>query len=109
MAEMESGNPDELCETLTKLLDRANDPIGSLPAGVTPVEWAVRNFIASWRDPIRDGLDNIDEHLAKAIAALAASNVKDAMFEIECARQAVAEDIRVEMGLTQWHRDDEEK
>ena len=106
MADMESGNPDELCKTLTNFLNRANDPIGTLPPGVTPVEWAVRSFIASWRDPIRDSLDNIDQHLEKAMKALDAGNVNDAKSEIECLRQAIAEDIRGELGLTQWHRDE---
>ena len=104
MTELEPGNPDELCETLTNWLNRANGPLGSLPAGTTPVEWAVRNFIASWRDPIRDALDSIDESLDGALAALSAGNPQEAKFHLECIRQALSGDIRTELGLQPWNK-----
>ena len=105
MAELEPGHPDELLERLTNWLNEANDPIGSLPPNVTPAEWAVRNFIDTWRKPVRDGLDSIEESLDKALAALKTGDVNAAAFEIECARQTLGEDVRDELGLYEWNRE----
>ena len=105
MAELEPGHPDELQAMLTNWLNQANDPIGSLPPGVTPTEWAVRNFIESWRQPVRSSLDAIEESLHKALAALKAGDTAAAVFEIDLARQALGEDVRDELGLYHWNRE----
>ena len=105
MAELEPGHPDELLERLTNWLNQANDPIGSLPPDVTPTEWAVRNFIDTWRKPVRAGLDSIEASLNKALAALKSGDVKTAEFEIECSLQTLGEDVRDELGLYEWNRE----
>ena len=105
MAELEPGHPDELLERLTNWLNQANNPVGSLPPNVTPTEWAVRNFIDTWRKPVRAGLDTIEDLLNKALAALRAGDVKAAMFEIECSLQMLGEDVRDELGLYDWNRE----
>jgi hypothetical protein len=105
MAELEPGHPDELVERLTNWLTQANDPIGSLPAGVSPAEWAVRNFIDTWRKPVRAGLDSIEESLKRALAALKTGDAKSAAFEVECSLQTLAEDVRHELGLYDWNRE----
>ena len=105
MAELEPGHPDELRMMLTNWLNQANDSIGSLPAGMTPTACAVRNFIDSWRKPVRGGLDSIEESLNKALAALKAGDTKAAVFEIECSLQTLAEDVRDELGLYEWNRE----
>jgi hypothetical protein len=105
MAELEPGHPDELQVMLTNWVNQANDPIGSLPPGVTPTEWAVRNFIESWRKPVRNSLDSIEESLHKALAALKVGDIAAAAFEIESARQTLGEDLRDELGLYDWNRE----
>ena len=105
MAELEPGHPDELLERLINWLNQANDPIGSLPPNVTPTEWAVRNFIHTWRKPVREGLDSIEESLNKAPAALKSGDVTAAVFEIECSLQSLREDVRDELGLYEWNRE----
>jgi hypothetical protein len=105
MAELDPGHPDELKVTLTNWLREANDPIGSLPPGVTPIEWAVGNFIDSWRKPVRSGIDSVDESLQKALAALKAGDTAAAVSEIECARETLNEDVRNELGLYEWNRE----
>jgi len=102
----EAGNPDELAQMLTNWLNQANDPIGSLPAGVTPNEWVAKNFIDSWQKPIRAGLDEIETSLNRALEALKAGNVPKATFEIECSLQTLGDDIRGELGLYEWNRGD---
>ena len=105
MAELDHGHPDELRERLTNWLNQANDPVGSLPAGVTPIDWAVKNFIDSWRRPVRGGIDAIEESLKKALAALQAGNIEAARFEIESSLQTLAEDVRDDLGLYEWNRE----
>ena len=103
MAELNLGHPDELRTLLTNWLRQAHDPIGSLPSGVTPVEWAVEQFIKSWRRPLRGGIDSIEASLKKALAALQAGNTDVAISEIECSLQTLAEDVRDELGLYEWN------
>jgi hypothetical protein len=103
MAELERGNPDELCDILSNWLKQAHDPVGHLPEGMTPIEWAVRNFIALWRDPIRDSLDHIDELLSSAIAATNSGEKQEALLHLECIRQSLSEEIRTELGLQPWN------
>ncbi len=105
MAELEPGHPDELRDMLANWLRQANDPVGSLPADKTPTEWAIRNFIESWRKPAGAGLDSIEESLNKALGALKAGHAVAAAFEIECARQTLGECVRDELGLYEWNRE----
>lgn len=105
MAELDPGHPDELRKLLTNWLNQAQDPVGSLPAGVTPIEWAVQQFIESWRQPVRGGIDSIEASLTKALEALKAGKTSDAVFEIECSLQTLAEDVRDELGLYEWNND----
>ena len=60
MPEHEPGHPDELQQQLAKWLTEAMSPIGALPEGMTATEWAARNFIDSWRKPVRVGIDSIE-------------------------------------------------
>lgn len=105
MAELEPGHPDELCQMLTNWLKLAHDPIGSLPEGVSPIEWAVRNFIDSWRKPVRASIDSIEESLKTALEALMAGNASTAQLEIECSLSTLAEDLRDDLGLYDWNRE----
>lgn len=100
MAELDPGHPDELRKLLTSWLNQANDPIGNLPPGVAPVEWAVQQFVESWRRPVRGGIDSIEASLKKALDALRAGKADD---EIECSLQTLAEDVRDELGLSEWN------
>lgn len=103
MAELEPGHPDELVDTLRNWLREAQDPIGSLPAGTDPVEWAVRRFIASWERPVRISIQNLEECLAAAAKALEAGDVPAASREVESARQLVGESLRDDLGLYSWN------
>jgi hypothetical protein len=105
MAELEPGHPDELLERLTNWLNEANNPTGSLPPNLTPTEWAVRNFIDTWRLPVRAGLDSVEESLKRALAALKTGNTDAAVSEIECSLQTLGEDVRDELGLYDWNRE----
>jgi hypothetical protein len=106
MPEMESGHPDELTKRLHNWLKLAHDPLGSLPAGVDPVEWAVRNFIRNWKGPVRSALDNIEGYLRDAARALQAGNSTEAEDQIDLARQCLQEDLRNELGLYDWNREE---
>jgi hypothetical protein len=102
MAELEPGHPDELVRTLRNWLREASDPIGSLPAGTDPVEWAVRRFIKSWADPVRGSIRSLEEHLGSALKVLEAGDVAAARDEIDMARQVIGESLRDELGLYPW-------
>lgn len=103
MAELDPGHPDELCKLLTNWLNQANDPIGTLPPGTTPVEWAVQQFVESWRRPVRGGIDSIEASLNRALEAIKSGDPDKAVFEIECSLQTLAEDVRDELGLYKWN------
>jgi hypothetical protein len=107
MAELEPGHPDELKVVLTNWLNRASDPIGSLPEGVTPVEWAVRNFVDVWRKPVRLSIDTIEASLKAALEAIEGGNPAQAKFEIECCLQTIGEDLRDDLGIYEWNRESE--
>jgi hypothetical protein len=102
MAELEPGHPDELIRTFRNWLREAQDPIGSLPAGTDPVEWAVRRFIASWSGPVRSSIQILEECLADAVKALEAGDVATARLEVESAQQLLGESLRDELGLYSW-------
>jgi hypothetical protein len=102
MAELEPGHPDELVRTLRNWLREAQDPVGSLPAGTDPVEWAVRRFIALWAGPVRSSIQVLEERLEFAIQALAVGDTAAARSEVESAQQLVRESLRDELGLYLW-------
>ena len=106
MADPEPGHPDELRAMLTNWLTQANDPIGTLPAGVSAVEWAVGNFIDAWRKPVRSALDTAEGSLTNALAALRAGDTASAAAEIEDALHTLTEDVRDELGLYDWNREE---
>jgi hypothetical protein len=76
MTELEPGNPDELVRILRNWLREANGPIGELPSGMDPTEWAVRPFIAAWVEPVRIVVRGIEESIGTAERALAAGITK---------------------------------
>ena len=103
MAELEPGHPDELVRTLHNWLREASDPIGSLPVGTDPVEWAVRRFIAWWVAPLRGSIDEIEDCLRQAGEACRAGDAAAAAAEIELARQVLGESLRDHLGLYSWN------
>ncbi|HEY3966246.1 MAG TPA: hypothetical protein VGM05_16925 [Planctomycetaceae bacterium] len=107
MAELEPGHPDELRQLLTTWLNQSSNPLGSIPEGVTPAEWVIRNFISAWRKPVRAGIDAIESSLKTALDALRAGDTPAAVFEIECSLQTLAESVRDELGIYEWNRESE--
>jgi hypothetical protein len=105
VAELEPGHPDELVPMLRNWLREAHDPVGTLPAGTDPVEWAVRRFIAGWQKPVRSAIESIEGHLAAARAACAAGDTTTAQDEIDSAESIIREDLRDDLGLYSWNRD----
>jgi hypothetical protein len=99
MAELEPGHPDELVRTLRNWLRDASDPIGSLPTGTEPVEWAVRRFIEWWIVPVRGRVDEIEDCLRRAGEACRAGDTTEASVEIDLALQVLGEDLRDHLGL----------
>ena len=102
MAELETGRPDELVRTLRNWLREAASPTGSLPDGMDATEWAVRRFIASWAEPVRDVVRGIEESIGAAEAALAAGDTATVAMELDAIRQEVGEGLRGELGLYSW-------
>jgi hypothetical protein len=102
MAELEPGHPDELVVRLRNWLKEANDPIGSLPPGTDPVEWACRRFIDTWAAPVRDTIREIEDCLQSVDRAVAAGDLTEARMEADAARQLVNESLRDELGLYPW-------
>src|SRR5262245_8523239 len=108
MAELEPGHPDELLKLLTNWLKQANEPDGKLlPEGIAATEWAVRQFIRSWRKPVRDSIDSIESLLHEAIEAIDRGDAAAAKGNIDAARQTLGEDLRDELGLYEWNRESE--
>jgi hypothetical protein len=105
MTEFEAGHPDELATTLRNWLDQANSPIGSLPEGMDPIDWAVRRFIDSWKRPIRSAIESLEESLRDVMAACERGDTMAAMLEIDSARQTIGEGLRGELGLYEWNKE----
>src|SRR5436190_2102461 len=105
MAEFEPGHPDELVQTLRNWLDQANSPLGSLPEGMDPVNWAIRQFIQSWQGPIRSAIESLEESLGDAMSACERGDTNAAMMEIDSARQTIGENLRDELGLYDWNKE----
>jgi hypothetical protein len=110
MAEMESGHPDELVQVLTNWLRESQSPIGSLPEGIAPVEWVVRQFINYWRRPARNAIDSIESSLQRALDLCSAfpssGSIEAIKEELESAREVLQEDLRDHLGLYDWNRED---
>jgi hypothetical protein len=102
MAELEPGHPDELVSKFRNWLREAQDPIGSLPSGTEPIEWAVRRFIESWARPVRSSIEVLEECLESAAQAVAAGDLANAGMEIDAARQQIRQSLRIELGLYPW-------
>lgn len=106
MAELEPGHPDELVQVLRNWLREANSPIGALPAGMDAVEWAVRRFIDSWKTPIRDAIEGIEESLYRAMELCdSGAPFSEIKSEIDSARQILQEDLRDHLGLYDWNKE----
>jgi hypothetical protein len=107
MAELEPGHPDELVVVLTNWLRQSQSPIGSLPEGIDPLEWVVRQFISYWRNPARDAIDSVESSLFRAMdlcdAVPGTEEIKD---ELDLVRQTLAEDLRDHLGLYDWNREE---
>ena len=103
MAELEPGHPDELVGTLRNWLSEASDPIGCLPAGTDPVEWAVHRFIAWWIAPLRGSIDEIEDCPRPARVACRSGDTVTAAAEVEIARQVLGEGRRDHLGLYSWN------
>ena len=106
MAELESGHPDELVQTLRNWLREANSPLGSLPEGMDAVEWAVRRFIDSWKTRARTAIEGIEESLHHAMALCdSGAPLPEIKSEIDLARQTLQEDLRDHLGLHDWNKE----
>jgi hypothetical protein len=106
VAEMEPGNPDELVQTLRNWLREAQAPIGTLPEGMDPVEWAVRRFIDSWKADARCAIEGVEESLYRAMALCdSGAPLPEIKSEIDLARQALQEDLRDHLGLYEWNKE----
>jgi hypothetical protein len=49
----------------------------------------------------------VEAAIASAISAIQKGDIKTATFELECAQQELAEDVRDELGLYDWNREQE--
>ena len=105
MAELEPGHPDELVKRLRYWLAEAQSPIGSLPEGTDPIEWAVRRFIDTWSKPIRETIEIIEDSLQSAIELCNSGKIQEAQVEIDSARQLVEESLRDHLGLYPWNKE----
>jgi hypothetical protein len=106
MAELEPGHPDELIKTLRNWLREAQDPIGSLPAGTDPVEWAVRRFIGTWKAHARRAIERVEESLNQALALCdSQASFDEIKNEIDMGRQILQEDLRDHLGLYDWNKE----
>jgi hypothetical protein len=102
----EPGNPDELKQALRNWLQEAQSPIGTLPEGTDPIDWAIHRFILYWEKPARRAIRSLEESLDKARelcnAGASGQQIKD---EIDYAFQVIGEDLRVASGLYEWNED----
>ena len=105
MAELEPGHPDELVQTLKNWLREAQSPLGSLPEGTDPVEWAIRRFIASWQGPVRATIEEIEDCLRSALELCNSGSFEKASASIDSARQLVEESLRDKLGLYEWNKE----
>lgn len=101
----EPGHPEELKQVLRNWLAQAQSPIGSLPAGTDPVDWAIRQFIIYWEKPVRAGLENLEESLNRARKLCTSQSPhSEISAEIDYAFQIIEEDLRCELGMSIWNK-----
>jgi hypothetical protein len=106
MTELEPGHPDELAQTLRNWLNDANSPMGTLPEGMDPVEWAVRRFIDIWKADSRNAIDGVEQFLSRAIALCdSQSSLDEIKSQLELARETLQEDLRDHLGLYDWNNE----
>ena len=106
MSELEPGHPDELVQNLRNWLREANSPMGALPEGVDPVEWAVRRFIDIWKADARNAIEGVEWNLVRAIALCDSQSPLDEIKrQIELARETLQEDLRDHLGLYDWNNE----
>jgi hypothetical protein len=107
MAELDPGHPDELIKLLTNWLRESQSPVGSLlPVGIDPAEWAVRQFINSWKQTARRAIESIEESLSKAEALCTSGGSREEIVaEVENARSTLQEDLRDHLGLYDWNKE----
>ncbi len=104
MADMERGHPEELTRLLKNWLREAQDPIGTLPPGTDPEEWAVRRFISTWQEPVDGAIRSIEEVLAAALNLCHnGGDIKAIESELETALDIIRQDLREDLGLQPWH------
>jgi hypothetical protein len=89
--------------TLGNWLREASSPMGELPSGMDPTEWAVRRFIAAWVEPVRILVRGIEESIRTAERALVAGDYEAVAIELDTIRQEVGEGLRGELGLYSWN------
>jgi hypothetical protein len=105
MAELEPGHPDEMIRNLSNWLRAAQDPIGSLPVGTDPIEWAVRRFIDNWKTDARRAIEGVEESLNLAMALCdSQASFDEIKGTIDLARQTLQEDLREHLGLYDWNK-----
>jgi hypothetical protein len=102
----EPGHPADLKQALRNWLQEAQSPIGALPEGTDPIDWAIQRFIAYWEKPARQAVQSLEEslHKTKELCDTGArtQQIKD---EIDYALQIIGEDLRVALGLYQWNEE----
>jgi len=102
----EPGHPADLKQALCNWLQEAQSPVGTLPQGTDPVDWAIRRFIAYWEKPARQAIRFLEESLNKARELCdAGANPEQIKEEIDYAFQVLGEDLRVALGLYEWNED----
>jgi len=104
MAELEPGHPDELVKILRNWMREAESPIGDFPAGVEPIEWAIRQFINCWSRPLRSAIEDLERCLQAASDSCTAGDMPKVQMEIDNARQLIGEDLRDHLGLFSWNK-----
>jgi hypothetical protein len=107
MAELESGHPDELVQTLSNWLRQSQSLEGELlPSGIDRIEWAVRRFIDSWKGPARTAIEAIEDSLRRAMALCdSKASLDEIRKELEIARQELGVSLREELGLYEWNKE----
>jgi hypothetical protein len=100
----EPGHPDDLKQALRNWLEEARSPLGTLPEGVDPIDWAIERFIGYWERPARQAISSLERslHTARDLCDSGASPqaIRD---EIDYAFQIIGADLRVALGLYEWN------
>jgi hypothetical protein len=107
MAELEPGHPDELVQAMTNWLRQSQSAEGELlPAGIEPIEWAVRRFIDSWKGSARVAVESVERSIHRAIGLCdSGASLAEISKELEIARQELGVSLRDELGLYEWNKE----